>query len=270
MEGLNSVANSMMELSKKSFSISPEMGREVGEAMKQIGEALKQMESRNPRGSAQSQSQAMSSMNRGALMMQGALEGMQGNEGNMGMAGLLGRLGQMAGQQSGINEGTKGTGQGQEGQGMSQQQMEAYNRLARQQGGLAKSVEQLAAEAKDAGEFSKLLGDLDQIAKEMAEVSTNLEQGDVNPETTQKQERILSRLLESQKSMRERDYEKRRTAVSGKEVKRESPPELGSAEPGRNELLQEELFNVREGTYSRDYEEMIRKYFEGLDSGKPE
>ena len=79
----------------------------------------------------------MSSLNRAAMMMQGALYGMQGAQGGAGMAGLLGRLGQMGQQQGGINGGTQAAmGMGGEGKGMSSQQQSEYHRLSGQQGAL--------------------------------------------------------------------------------------------------------------------------------------
>ena len=152
-----------------------------------------------------------------------------------------------------------------QGQGMSPQQQAEYGRLAGAQAAVQKSLEELAREAKNAGEFSKLLGDLDKIAQEMTEVQTNLQQGDVNPETLEKQERILSRLLDSQRSARERDYEKRRKAEPGKEYERARPGEIDlTTQEGKNRLRQE-LLKVLEGAYSRDYEDLIRKYFEQLE-----
>jgi len=265
---LQNVANALAELGKKTFAISPEMGKEVGNAMKQMDEALQNTENRNPGGTSQKQGEAMGSLNRAAMMMQGALNGLQqGGQGGMGMAGLLGRLGQMGSQQGGINSGTQqamGMGQGQ-GQGLSAQQQAEYQRLAGQQAALQKSLEDLSKEAKNAGDFSKLLGDLDQVAKQMQEVQTDLVQGNVNPETIQKQDRILSRLLDASRSTRERDYEKRRKSQAGKNAHRTSPANIDlTTQEGKNRL-REELLKVLEGKYSKDYEELIRKYFEQLE-----
>jgi hypothetical protein len=264
MNDLSNVAQSLSDLAKKTFAIGPELGKEIGNAMKQMEQAMKNMEGRNPGGTSQQQQQAMTSLNRAVMMMQSMLNGMmQGGQGGMGMAGLMSRLNQMMGQQSGINAGTQ-QAMGQ-GQGLTSEQQAEYQRLGAQQGAVQKSLEQLANEAKNSGEFSKLLGDLDKIADEMKEVQTDLEQGNVNPETIQKQERILSRLLDSQRSMRERDYEKRRRAEAGKEYQKLSPTELDlSTQEGKSRLRQE-LLKVLEGKYSKDYEELIRKYFEQLE-----
>lgn len=264
LENLNNIANSMSEISKKSFAISPEMGKEIGNAMKEMGQALQNMEQRNPFVSSQKQTEAMIAMNRAAMLMQNAISAMKkGGSKGMGMASLMQRLGQMAGIQAGINAQTAEI-MGQ-GQGLTPQQMAEYARIAGQQAALQKSLEQLAKEAKDMGEFSKMLGDLDRIAKDMAEVQTDLEQGDVNPETLKKQERILSRLLDSQRSMRERDYEKKRRAEVAKDYKYSSPADIDLTSQENKSRLREELLKILEQKYSKDYEELIRKYFEELE-----
>ncbi len=266
LTSLSNIANAMSEIAKKTFAIGPEMGKEIGNAMNQMSDALQNMENRNPGGASQKQSEAMGSLNRAAMMMQGALDGlMQGGQGGMGMAGLMGQLQQMAGAQQGINSGTKqAMGEGN-GQGITAEQQQAYERLGGQEAAVQKSLAELSNEAKNTGDFSKLLGNLDQVAKEMQEVQTDLEQKNVNPATLQKQDRILSRLLESTRSMRERDYEKRRKAETGKTTERTNPADINfSTQEGKNRL-REELLKVLEGKYSKDYEELIRKYFEQLE-----
>ncbi len=264
---LGTVADAMGELGKKTFAVTPEMGNELGKAMKAMNDALQNMESRNPSASSSKQNDAMGSLNRAAMMMQNALNGlMQNQQQGMGMAGLMGSLSQMSGQQGAINKGTQqAMGEGQEGGQLTPEQQAAYQRLAGQQSALQKSLKQLSEEAKNTGEFSKLLGDLDRAAQEMQEVQTDLEQNNVNPNTVQKQDRILSRLLDSQRSMRERDYEKRRTSQTGNNVPRSSPTDIDlTTQEGKNKL-HDELLKVLEGKYSKDYEEIIKQYFEELE-----
>lgn len=264
MENLNNIANSMAEISKKSFAISPEMGKEIGNAMREMSQALQNMEQRNPFGTSQKQTEAMASMNRAAMLMQNTISAMKkGGSKGMGMASLMQRLGQMAGIQAGINAQTaQAMGQGQ---GLTPQQMAEYARIAGQQAALQKSLEQLAKEAKEMGEYSKLLGDLDRIAKDMIEVETDLEQGNINPETLRKQERILSRLLDSQRSMRERDYEKRRRAEVARDYRRTTPADIDLTNQENKNRIREELLKTLEEKYSKDYEELIKRYFEELD-----
>jgi len=206
----------------------------------------------------------MASLNAAANMVQGAMNAMMqpGGQG-MGMAGFMQRLQQMSGMQQGINQGTRNMG------GMTPQRAAELGRLAGEQGMVRKSLEQLAREAAGTGELSKMLGDLNRIAQEMREVQTDLAGGNANPQTLQKQDRILSRLLDSQRSTRERDFEKKRKSESGKEVARTSPDPLNlRGEEGRTRLQQDLLKAMEEG-YARDYQELIRRYFEALEQQGP-
>jgi hypothetical protein len=260
LRDLGKVTDRLSGLSQKTFGVTPEMGKSIGDAMRNMSEAMKSLQERNGSAAGQQQSGAMASLNETARLVQSAMEGMmQGGGQGMGMAGFMQRLQQMSGQQQGINQGTQNLGQ------MSQQQAAEMARLAGEQGMVRKSMEQLAKEAAASGDLKRMLGDLGNVAQEMREVQTDLAQGNVNPETLQKQERILSRLLDSQRSARERDYEKRRQSSPGQNVASPSPGQIElSTQEGRNKLRRDLLKALEQG-YSRDYEELIRKYFDALE-----
>jgi len=99
----------------------------------------------------------------------------------------------------------------------------------------------------------------------MREVQTDLAQGSLQPQTLRKQERILSRLLDSQRSMRERDFEQRRRAEAGREYLRSGVPDSDLSKQSRDQLRRDLLKAIEEG-YSRDYQALIRNYFELLES----
>ncbi len=260
MRDLSSVAQRLSQVGQKSLGITPEMGKSMGDAMKNMSEAMESLEQRNGTRAAQQQEAAMAALNATAGQVQSAMNAMMqgGNGQGMGMAGFMQRLQQMSQQQQGINQGTQNMG------GLTPQQAAEMARLAGEQGVVRKSLEQLAREASNAGELSKMLGDLRSVAQEMREVQTDLAQGNVNPETLRKQDRILSRLLDSQRSARERDFEKQRRAEVGSSVTKESSGEINLAtQEGRNRLRQDLQRAIDEG-YVKDYEVLIRKYFEAL------
>jgi hypothetical protein len=263
LRDLGAVTSRLSQLSQKTFGVTPEMGKSIGDAMREMNNALGSLEQRNGSVAGQQQGSAMSSLNAAAQQVQGAMNAMMQGEGQgMGMGGFMQRLQQMSGMQKGINQGTQNLG------GMSQQQAAEMARLAGEQGMVRKSLEQLAKEAANAGQLSKMLGDLNRIAQDMREVQTDLAQGNVNPETLRKQERILSRMLDSQRSARERDYEKKRKAESGTEITRRSPGAIDlSTQEGRTRLRQDLLKAMEEG-YAKDYEELIKKYFEALENSE--
>ncbi|MBI3004020.1 MAG: hypothetical protein HYY49_01230 [Ignavibacteriales bacterium] len=254
MQDLGNVIQGLSEVSQRSFAITPEMGQSIGEALSRMQNAMRNLDIRSGTSASQEQTAAMAALNKATIQLQGALQAMmQGGQGG-GMGSLLGQLQAMAGQQMSINQQT-----------VSMQQAADAARLAQEQEAVRKSLGQLNKEAQASGEQKKLLGDLDKIAEDMKEVVRNLEQNNVNPETIQKQERILSRLLDASKSMRERDFEKRRKAETGTQVARRSPAELDvNTLEGKNRL-REDLLKALEQGYARDYKELIRKYFEELE-----
>lgn len=202
----------------------------------------------------------MGALNEAARQVQSALQAMmQGGGEGMGMAGLMQRLQGMSAMQRGINQGTRHMGS------MGQRQAAEMARLAGEQGRARKSLEQLAREAARAGELSKLLGDLNRTAQEMREVQTDLAGGSIRPETLQKQERILSRLLDSQRSLQERDYEQRRKAETAGAYTRDRLPDTDLSTLEMKEQLRRDLLRAMEQGYSSDYQSIIRNYFELLE-----
>ncbi len=285
-QDLQNLANQMSEIGEQSFAVTPEMGRELGNAMQQMGEAQKSLENRNSYSASRQENNAMGSMNKGAMMMAQQLQQMQEGEGQgqgqgmgMGMGSFQQRLQQMAAQQQMINMAmgqqqggqSQGQGEGKEGQGGQGGEGGEENggengvarRLTRQQQEVKKSLDQLNKEAKESGGTRKnMVGDLERAAKEIEEVLRDMESGRITDQTLRRQEQILSRMLDAMKSQRERDFERKRESTPGKDVVRNSPPELRfENDPNILERMRQ---NLQEGTqgYSRDYEDLIRKYFE--------
>ena len=257
---LANVTNNLVGLSQKSFAVTSDMGRAVGKAMGSMSQAMTGLERRNGQYSSAEQAEAMTSLNKAASLAQSSMDAMQqGGQGGPG-GSLLQQLRRMAGQQESINLQTEQLSQGK---GLSQEQLQEMGRLASQQDAVRKSLEELNKEAQGSQGKNRILGDLQKIADEMKEVVENLQQNNANPNTIRQQQRILSRMLDAQTSMRERDYEQRRTSTAGTTPVRRSPAEVQD-ESTQNQLRRDLLKAIEEG-YSKDYQDLIRKYYDALD-----
>ncbi len=273
-EALMNVANSLMELSDKSLAVTPEMAKEIGDALREMQKAQQNYENRNPMQASKEQSAAMSSMNNAAMQMQNMLSAMQGggscpNPGGAGSgqqgsggASFSQRMQQLAAQQQMINQSMQQMMQ--QGQGsMSMEQRAEIGRLTDKQGKASKSLDELSKEQKEfGGEERKTLGDLEKIKKEMQEVLNDMQSGNIDDETLKKQDRILSRLLDATKSIHDRDYEKKRESASGKEYQLTSPDNLPEYE-NIEESFRDMIKSLKLG-YQKDYELLILRYFESL------
>ncbi len=143
--------------------------------------------------------------------------------------------------------------------------MAQMQRLAQQQQMIQKSLEQLNKETKETGQSKKLAGNLEDIINEIKEVVQNMNTQKVDDDLIESQNRILSKLLDAQRSINERDFEKNRESNEGKNIAQDSPGELLLNNKEILDRLRDQLLNAAKEGYSKDYQELIKKYFEALE-----
>jgi hypothetical protein len=256
-QALTNLIHQLVEFSQRSFAITPEMGKSVGTALARMQNALRHLETRSGSAAAQEQSAAMSALNEAALQFQSALQALLQAGG--GGAGLFQQLQRLAGQQLSVNAQVERLA----AMDAAERAAEAA-RLALEQEAVRKSLQELEQEARTSMDGRRILGDLERITEEMREVVRSLQQNAVHQETLERQERILSRLLDASRSMRERDYEKQRRARPGTAITRRSPADLDPEKLQRQDRLRQDLLRALERGYTKDYRELIQKYFEEL------
>jgi TolA-binding protein len=152
--------------------------------------------------------------------------------------------------------------QGNQGQ-WSQQEMASLRRMAGEQAQIQKSLEELAREANAA---KNALGKLDEVGKQMGEVVNDMKDMNVDERTIRRQEQILTRLLDAQRSVREREYSPKRESRPGEDIVRKSPTMRNPHTEA--EQLRQDLLKALEGHYVKDYERLIRLYFDALSREK--
>ncbi|MBT5875983.1 MAG: hypothetical protein HOH43_21330 [Candidatus Latescibacteria bacterium] len=269
--GTAQVADALVGTSQKTFFVSPEVGRSLGESLNRMQDASRGISERNRGTAAEQQAEAMASLNQTVLSLQQAMNDMNASGSSSGMMEMLQQLQSMSQQQSGVNDELnqmmqqqQGKGEGQSGQQkLSMEERSRMSRLAQQQEQIRKSLEQMQREQRQQAD---VLGRLSEIEREMKESVKQLTQQQMAPELVERQQRILSRLLDASKSMRERDYKDERKATSGEDLAgRPSPNELPPGLLQFNQPLREDLLrSARDGTYPSEYEDLIRAYFRAL------
>ena len=267
IKGTSQVADQLVATAQKSFFISPQVGQSLGESLNRMQGANQKLSERNRGTASQQQTEAMQALNRTVLALRQAMNDMNASSSASGLMEMLQKLQSMAQEQSGLNDELtrmmQQQGEGQAGKQMSMEERARVARLAQEQEKIRKSLEQLQREQR---QQSDVLGQLSEIEREMKETIKELLQQQIDPRLIERQQRILSRLLDASRSMRERDFNNKRKALSGQDLTtRPLPGELPSSlleytQPLRDDLLR----SVRDGTYPREYEELIRAYFRAL------
>ncbi len=254
---LAQIMNRLMQLSKETFLVSPEMGRGMGMAYAQMEVAKSKLGDRNGNASLPNQQQAMGALNETASTIVAAVKAMQSTGSASGYEQFLERMQEMAVSQQGINEQGFKLALGQMTATLQQALMQRM--LARQQA-VQKSLQQLMQELKQSGSQGGL-GDLSGISQELEEVINDLKQGKYSRRTLERQERILSRMLDSQKSLTQRGFEEQRKSETGTQLSLRGPSGLPEDLGQRHSLILDAMNHALRSGYSQDYKTMIKRYF---------
>ena len=257
---LQSIMNQMMDLSKETFAITPEIGRSVGKANAGMQEAKNKLTDRNVGKAGENQNMAMEGLNEAALGLFNSMQSMQQSGSASGYSQFLKMMQQMAGQQQGLNQQGMQLSMGQMAAAAQQQMMQ---QMLQKQQGLRKSLEQMMNEMRHSGQ--KGMGDLGGIGKEMDEVIKDLQRKRFTRKTQERQQRILSRMLDSQTSMTQRGFKDERKSTSAEStVAFEGPGGLPADMGQRQSLALQALNKAINAGYSREHQTMIKRYFNSL------
>ena len=108
-----------------------------------------------------------------------------------------------------------------------------------------------------------MLGRLGELGKEMQEAAEDLKNRQLDERTLKRQERILRRLLDAQKSVREREYRRERLSRTAEGLYLKASAKDVDLNLTADEAKEKLLRALKEG-YTRDYQQLIRYYFEAL------
>jgi hypothetical protein len=133
-------------------------------------------------------------------------------------------------------------------------------RLAAEQRKIEEMLERVLEESRGTGE---LLGRLDDVGGEMAEVADLLERGALDERLLEREERILSRMLESQRSLARRDYKRERISRTAGDVGA-VPLAWAPESEGAAELVLETIRRSMRQKGPAEFEELNRFYFRAL------
>ena len=130
--------------------------------------------------------------------------------------------------------------------------------------------EQLQQLLDEMGEGQGFLGRLDDVERKLDEVGEKMQRGEFDEGVLKEQEWAVTRLLDAQRSIRERDFGRERRSTTAEELAELSPP--SELDPGLDEEmrdLREDLLKALDRRYPPKYEELIRKYFRSLTDEAP-
>jgi hypothetical protein len=261
-DNFQKLISELIQLAKETFFISPKINKSLGKAQSNMQQSLNNLSERNKGAAALSQERALAALNESVMQMRRSMSKMEQSQSGTGFEQFMEQLKQMAGSQGQINEETMSLLQGQGNQGkLSLMQQQAMRRLAAEQGALREALENMN---KKMGDRRDMLGRLGELSGKMEEVVQDLLKQNIDRRTIERQRQILSRMLDAQKSIREREFSKKRKAEGSKKYRIKDPGKLGDMVDAEKKALQDALRRALNEGYNRDYQRLIEAYFKLL------
>ncbi|MEM6269759.1 MAG: hypothetical protein AAF998_09995 [Bacteroidota bacterium] len=266
LDDMYMVKDSLDELAKRVFQIEKFVTDESNKIVKAMNGATKAMDDKYMPRITENQHASMTSINNLANMltdvMQQMQQQMQSKSGSMGMCKKPGgnrpNMQKLGEQQGKLNQMMQ---QMMQGKGMNPQKLAE---MARMQEAIRKQLKEAHEKIKGENGENGMLGDMGKVMKDMKDTEDELKNKILTERTMKRQQQILSRLLDSQKSVREKNqFEKKRESRSGEEKDKVSPDQL-ELEDYKNRLRQE-LLKSNQLEYSSDFIILIEKYFKLLE-----
>lgn len=257
------IEDSLYSLANRVTQIQSFITREVGDMKQYMTDAITSIRDRQLAAIAPKQQFAMTSINNLALMLSDVFRQMQQQ-----MAMAMSMPGKGKGKEKGKTPGASEMqqqlnskiqqlkqGQGQGGKGQSEQ----LARMAAEQAQIRKMIQELMDSQKGTGIGDKVGEELKELANKMDQSETDLVNKRITPELMKRNQEIATRLLESEKAMREQDEDDKRKGETAKSITRKPPAQFN--EYLKQKEKQTELLRSVPPTFSPYYKREVDAYF---------
>lgn len=261
------IEDSLMALAKRVFAIKSFVTREVRSMKNYMDESMTAIRARRSDIAAGKQQFAMTSINNLALMLNDAMKQMQEQMADSKMQGSamckkpgknkgkgLGQMQKQLNQQ--MQDVKKGNKQGRE-------LSEELAKMAAQQEMIRKALKELEKQGQNEGGKDGGGKQLSEIKKLMEETEKDLVNKKLSQETINRQQEILTRLLESEKAVRERELDPNREAQSAKQLEDQLPPSFEKYLKAREKQV--DLLRTVPPTLTPYYRKEVNEYFQLLE-----
>lgn len=260
-EALTATAQRLFTVSKESFVIDAGVHRRIGLAQAAMLRAASRIADGGSTPGRKEARDALGQVNALIVDLLTTSQQSSPSSGGSALEELMQQLQSMAERQSSLNDLTRLLERQTQELGMGPQ---ASRQLADMMAAQERLLEDARRLAREFGDRREILGRLDDTADEMAKALAEMEKTGASQQTVDRQKRILSRLLDAQRSLRRREYTRERLSRPGEEYARERPGALPDDATRATQRLREDLLRAMERAYPGEYRDLIRAYFEGL------
>ncbi|MGC9318057.1 MAG: DUF4175 family protein [Armatimonadota bacterium] len=269
-EATRRLAERMAQLAGQTPAMDPHLAAGTELIAEQMAQAAREIEGADLAAARQRGRDAMAGLNEVARRLLEVQDQLRQSSAQMALSQWMQRLQSLAQRQQGLNRQTgqaQQSGQSESGRPQAQPGGMSPSQLAFEQALIRAALEQML---KRGGRGTQPMADqLGGVPDEMEKVEGELRSGRIERKTVERQERILEKMLEAQRSLytKQQERSERKAERPGEWEPPPSPPALSPS------LMRAPSVSVQSGggagELPRGYEEMVREYFRALGEGSP-
>ena len=260
------VADTLFQVSAELPGVPNQINRKKLEVEQRLGRTMEQMVERSQRGSSISTRESLGGINDLTSMIASLIDQLMNQQnGGMGsgmsMQQMIQQLQNMSGDQQILNQQLQDLINDLQGDRLTREQSERLDQIARQQNEIRRQLQELQhSGALDQGD--RMLSELQRMLEDVEDSINDMRGGITDPLMVQRQQNILSRMLNAEESLQQRGEEDEREGTTRIEYERVLPPNITL-----EELQQEIRARMQDPNYTRfseQYQRLIERYFEQL------
>ena len=263
----SAVSDTLFEISKELPGIPNQINEKKLETERLLKRSSEQLAERDLRMSSISTRESLGGINDLTSMISSILDQLMNQQnggmgsGSMSMQQMIEQMQNMSGDQQQLNQQLQNLINDMQGDRLSREQSERLDQIARQQNEIRKQLQELQQSgALDDGD--RMLSEMQRMIENMEDSINDMRGGVTDPLMMERQQNILSRMLNAEDSMQQRGEEDKREGTASDEYDRSLPPEMTL-----EELEQEIRVRLQDPNYTRfseEYRRLIELYFEQL------
>ena len=184
-----------------------------------------------------------------------------GGGGGMSAEQMMQQMDQTGEQQQQLNQMIQDFINDMAGDRLTQDEIERLDQMARQQNEIRRQIEELQRSG-NLRPGDRLLSEFERMLEDMEDTINDLRGGSTDNILVERQQNILSRMLETREAFDQRDESEERLGETPGEFEREDPPALTLEELERE--IRNRLQDPNQTRFTDDYQQLIRLYFQIL------
>ncbi|MEW6087695.1 MAG: DUF4175 family protein [bacterium] len=266
-QGVNLFEKEYKELTKKFVFINPRLTENIQSAQMDINQAVEELKNGQTPMALSYGKEGVGKVNSTTFYLIKLYEELSKAPPGGGSDSLMEELKNLSNRQENLNELTKNLENLIKKQGgLTPQEENILQQMAFEQSLIKQALEELEKQMQS---LSEKIGDFGGALNDMDEVEKGLKNKETGEKLQQKQRRILTRLLDAQKSIRQREAGKQWKSTTGREFEiKERPGDLpGSLKEIKKKILSE-IENIQDEKIPWEYRELVEGYFRRLSEEK--